>query len=186
MCLNRISNFETILGTITCLTDYDGTYLFSGCDDGTICIWKKGSWMCEKTLRAHTGGVVDVSVHPSGKLALSIGKDKAMKTWNLVKGRCGYVTNLKVVADAVRWSPEGSHYAVSLSNRVDVYSLQNAKVVYSIPFGKRVSCICFIDVSKAQANLKCLFSASFCTNLPQGCLDNSDNFVSVSAILIDG
>ncbi|ODN05240.1 p21-activated protein kinase-interacting protein 1-like [Orchesella cincta] len=134
-------------GTITCLTEHDGSYLFSGCEDGTICIWKKGSWLCEKTLKAHIGGVVDISVHPSGKLALSIGKDKAMKTWNLVKGRCGYVTNLKGVADAVKWSPEGDYYAVSISNRVDIYSLQTAKVVYSIPVGKRISCMTFLNDS---------------------------------------
>ena len=30
------------------------------------------------------GGVVDVSIHPSGKMALSIGKDKKLVTWNLV------------------------------------------------------------------------------------------------------
>lgn len=144
MLLFCLINFK---GTITCLTSYNGNYLFSGCDDGTICIWKKGSWLCEKTLKAHIGGVTDVSVHPSGKLALSIGKDKALKTWNLVKGRCGYVTNLKAVGDAVKWSPEGGYYAVSLCNRVDVYSLQSAKVVYSTEVGKRISCISFIDVS---------------------------------------
>jgi len=134
-------------GTIVCLAEHGGTYLFSGCEDGTICIWKKGSWLCEKTLKAHIGGVVDISVHPSGKLALSVGKDKALKTWNLVKGRCGYVTNLKAIADAVRWSPEGDYYAVSVSNRVDVYSVQTAKVVYSIPVGKRISCISFANDS---------------------------------------
>jgi len=108
---------------------------------------KKGSWLCEKTLKAHIGGVTDISVHPSGKLALSVGKDKALKTWNLVKGRCGYVTNLKAVADAVRWSPEGDYYVVSVANRVDIYSVQSAKVVYSIPVGKRISCITFADES---------------------------------------
>lgn len=150
---SKIEYNFTFLGTITCLTDFDGSHLFSGCEDGTICIWKKGSWLCEKTLKAHTGGVIDVSVHPSGKLALSVGKDKALKTWNLVKGRCGYVTNLKAVADAVRWSPDGDYYAVSVSNRVDVYSIQSAKVVYSIAVGKRISCLAFANVRPRQFNI---------------------------------
>ena len=30
-------------------------------------------------------GVVDVSIHPSGKMALSVGKDKKLVTWNLVR-----------------------------------------------------------------------------------------------------
>jgi len=34
-----------------------------------------------------------LAVHPSGKLALSVGKDKTLRTWNLVKGRPAYTTN---------------------------------------------------------------------------------------------
>ncbi|XP_035716341.1 p21-activated protein kinase-interacting protein 1-like isoform X2 [Folsomia candida] len=130
-------------GTITCITNFGSKYLFSGSTDGTICIWKCGSWICEKTLHAHVGGVLDVSIHPSGKLALSVGMDKTLKTWNLIKGRTGFVTNLHGVGDVVRWSPEGTYYAVGISNRLDVYNVETAKVVYSVPFGKRVSSLCF-------------------------------------------
>lgn len=52
-------------------------------------------FQCEKTLRGHKGPVLSVSVHPSGKLALSVGKDKTMYTWNLINGRKAYVTSLK-------------------------------------------------------------------------------------------
>jgi len=97
-------------------------------------------------LKAHEGGVIDISVHPSGKLALSVGKDRALKTWNLVKGRTGYVTNLKGVADSVKWSPSGDFYAVSIDSRVDIYGTSSAKVVYSIAFGKRASIIVFPNV----------------------------------------
>jgi len=134
-------------GTITCLTNFESQFLFSGSEDGTICIWKSGSWVCEKTLKAHQGGVLGIDVHPSGKLALSIGKDRALKTWNLIKGRTGFITNLKGVADAVRWSPKGTMYAVAIANRVDIYCIQTAKIVYSIPFGKRASSLVFPNES---------------------------------------
>ena len=52
-------------------------------------------------------GVTDVSIHPSGKLALSIGKDRKLVTWNLIKGRSAYVTNIKDMANFVKWSPTG-------------------------------------------------------------------------------
>lgn len=39
-------------------------------------------------------GVTFIAVHPSGKLALSLGKDLTLRTWNLVKGRPAYTTNL--------------------------------------------------------------------------------------------
>ena len=36
-----------------------------------------------------------LAVHPSGKLALSVSKDKSLRTWNLIKGRKAYITNIK-------------------------------------------------------------------------------------------
>lgn len=45
-------------------------------------------------LLGHRGGVIDFSVHPSGKVALSVGKDKSMKMWDLVKGKSAFKTRL--------------------------------------------------------------------------------------------
>lgn len=53
-------------------------------------------FQCEKTLFAHPGGVTCISVHPTGKLALSVGNDKKLCTWNLIKGRRAYVTHVGV------------------------------------------------------------------------------------------
>lgn len=142
-----ILEFYFFTGTINCLANFESSYMLSGSEDGSICIWRSGNWQCEKTLKGHQGGVIGIAVHPSGKMALSIGKDKALRTWNLVKGRCGYITNLKVVAEVIQWSPEGLFYAIGHSNRVDVYSVQSAQVVYSISFGKRITSVCFISVS---------------------------------------
>ena len=36
-----------------------------------------------------------VSVHPSGKLALTVGADKSLHTWNLITGRSAFITNIK-------------------------------------------------------------------------------------------
>lgn len=35
-----------------------------------------------------------VSVHPTGKLALTVGKDRSLRTWNLITGRSAFITNL--------------------------------------------------------------------------------------------
>jgi len=43
--------------------------------------------------------VYAISIHPSGKLALSVGKDKTMRTWNLITGKQAYVTNVKEGVD---------------------------------------------------------------------------------------
>jgi len=39
--------------------------------------------------------VYSVAIHPSGKLALSAGKDKTLRTWNLMTAKAAYVTNIK-------------------------------------------------------------------------------------------
>lgn len=42
--------------------------------------------MCVHILGGHKEGVHDVSIHPSGKCALSVSKDQTMRLWNLVEG----------------------------------------------------------------------------------------------------
>lgn len=37
-------------------------------------------------LSGHKEPITSVSIHPSGKLALSVSKDNTMKLWNLVQG----------------------------------------------------------------------------------------------------
>lgn len=39
-------------------------------------------------------GVISFDIHPSNKLALSLGQNKTLRTWNLVKGRPAYTSNL--------------------------------------------------------------------------------------------
>ena len=42
------------------------------------------------------------------------------------------MTNLHESAEFVRWSPDGTHYAVGLGRRVDVYSVASAAVVVKV------------------------------------------------------
>jgi protein MAK11 len=97
--------------------------MLSASEDGTICVWKCKTWECEKVLKAHRGAVTSISMHPSGKLALSVSKDKTIRTWNLLSGRCAYTTTLKNVADLVRWSPSGESYCVVSLKTVTIYQI---------------------------------------------------------------
>ncbi|XP_069945183.1 p21-activated protein kinase-interacting protein 1-like [Cherax quadricarinatus] len=146
---NLSSRFEvgTIMehkGTITDLVFHGSQYLFSTAEDGNICIFSRGKWECEKTLKAHVGGVTSFAVHPTGKLALSVGKDKSLRTWNLIKGRRAFITNLKTVADSVHWSPPGTHYLVVKGSCVDVYEVSLGQVVHSVDFKEKVTSLIFI------------------------------------------
>uniref|UniRef100_A0A8C7X6I3 Uncharacterized protein n=1 Tax=Oryzias sinensis TaxID=183150 RepID=A0A8C7X6I3_9TELE len=66
-------------GTITCLQFYGESHLLSGGEDGLMCVWSTKKWECLKSIKAHKGHVTSLSVHPSGKLALSVGTDKTLR-----------------------------------------------------------------------------------------------------------
>lgn len=131
-------------GTISCLEFYGSSHLLSGGEDGLICVWSTKKWECLKAFKAHKGQVTSLSVHPSGKLALSVGTDKTLRTWNLIEGRSAFIKNIKQNADIVLWSPAGDKYAVVVNNRVDIYTMESAKIIGTIEFPKRISSLKFL------------------------------------------
>lgn len=70
-----------------------------------------------------------------------------MKTWNLIKGRTAYVTNIKAVADSVKWSPDGTIWAVSINNIVNIYEVKSAGIIHTVDFKTRVNFVLFLNVS---------------------------------------
>lgn len=134
-------------GTITCLKFYGNRHLISGAEDGLICVWDAKKWECLKSIKAHKGHVTFLSIHPSGKLALSVGTDKTLRTWNLVEGRSAFIKNIKQNAHIVEWSPSGEKYVVVVLNKVDVYQLHTASISGTITNEKRVSSVTFLSDS---------------------------------------
>ncbi|XP_028283025.1 p21-activated protein kinase-interacting protein 1-like [Parambassis ranga] len=134
-------------GSITCLEFYGTAHLLSGGEDGLLCVWSTRKWECLKSIKAHKGQVTSLSVHPSGKLALSVGTDKTLRTWNLINGRSAFIKNIKQNAHIVRWSPDGDKYVVVVNDKVDIYDLETASVMGTITNPKRISSVKFLNNS---------------------------------------
>ncbi|XP_024921851.1 p21-activated protein kinase-interacting protein 1-like [Cynoglossus semilaevis] len=134
-------------GTISCLEFYGSSHLLSGGEDGLLCVWSTKKWECLKSIKAHQGHVTSLSVHPSGKLALSVGTDKTLRTWNLINGRSAFIKNIKQNALIVRWSPDGDKYVVVVDDKVDIYDLKTASVTGTLTNPKRISSIKFLNNS---------------------------------------
>jgi len=133
-------------GTVSALVTHGPTsHLVTASDDNSIGIVKMGSWQLEKSLYKHSAGITALAIHPSGKLAFSAGKDKKMITWNLVKARPAFISNIKGIAELLVVSPDGSRYAVGLHRRVDIYNMENAAVEYSIDLKSRPNCLVFLS-----------------------------------------
>jgi protein MAK11 len=122
--------------------------------DGTIGIIRCGNWQIEKHwLKPHKGlGVDTLAVHPTGKIAMTTGRDGVLRTWNLVKGRQAYATNLfprwKTDAkniSALKWSPNGNNYLLAANNRIDIYSVESAGIKEEFSFNSKVVCVEFLN-----------------------------------------
>ncbi|XP_074642593.1 p21-activated protein kinase-interacting protein 1-like [Tubulanus polymorphus] len=130
-------------GTINCIDFYKNRFMFSGSCDGTIGVWNTSNWECLKTLRGHQGSVHSVAVHPSGKLALSIGADKTLRTWNLMTCRKAFIKKLKKAANQLLWSPDGEKYIVGIENSIDIFQTATTEIEHTITCDSKIHRIVF-------------------------------------------
>ncbi|RKP08579.1 WD40-repeat-containing domain protein, partial [Thamnocephalis sphaerospora] len=109
--------------TITSMEFYGKTHMVSVADDGKLCIWRTKDWECLRELKGHTGAINCVSVHPSGRIALTVGADRTLRSWDLTVGGKLSATKLRQAADLIRWSPSGAQYAVLTGRKIDIYNV---------------------------------------------------------------
>lgn len=131
-------------GAITSIEFHLNRHMFTGSEDRTICVWDTRSWECVKKWTDHRGAITSLAIHPSGKLMLSTSTDKTVRTWNLIQGRCGFVTNLKEPANLVRWAPGGQHFLLGYDKRIDIYRIANCGIVHSIEPNELINCVMFL------------------------------------------
>ncbi|XP_014243147.1 p21-activated protein kinase-interacting protein 1-like [Cimex lectularius] len=127
----------------------DGTHLMSGSEDGAIAMVRVGNWILEKIwTKAHKGMAVhSISIHPSGKMALSVGADKTLRTWNLIKGRPAYTVNLAnkcLRPEIISWSFCGNYFALVNQNSLVIYDVSSAAVQTTITIKDRITCVEFL------------------------------------------
>ncbi|KRT84305.1 WD40 domain-containing protein, partial [Oryctes borbonicus] len=142
------------IGTVNCLQfTEDHTHLLSGGSDGILAITRVGNWQLEKFWeKAHKGApIIDIAVHSSSKLALTLGGDCTLRTWNLIKGRQAYVINLNSKSKdprslhTVKWAPDGVKFVLCGGLHTDVWSIETGGIVKAIEHKNKVSCCLFYN-----------------------------------------
>ena len=121
-------------GSITHLEFYQNTHLISSSDDGRINIFQIGGsnihknrkynaeWVSKCSLNDHyPHSIIMFSIHPSGKLLLTIDIKNNMKIWDLMRGKCIVTINMPKKAIHVKWSPDGQTFAVVRANKILIY-----------------------------------------------------------------
>ncbi|KDO20223.1 hypothetical protein SPRG_14469 [Saprolegnia parasitica CBS 223.65] len=130
-------------GAVTCLEYYGKSHVLSGSADNTICIWRTSDWNCVHILGGHKAPVNSIAVHPSGKLAFSVARDKTLRMWNLVKGRSAYIRRLDQEASEVFLSHDGNRYGLVMGRDVSLFGAANADLLAVLEHKKKVNTAAF-------------------------------------------
>ncbi|XP_018330976.1 p21-activated protein kinase-interacting protein 1-like [Agrilus planipennis] len=136
------------VSSVTCVKfTPDRSHIISGSADGTLAIVRVGNWQLEKLWeKAHKGAIVNIAIHSSGKLALTLGSDHTLQTWNLIKGRQAYVINLSNKSkdpsslEHIMWSPCGSKFLLGGGYYTEIWSIEKGGILKSIKHSFKVSC----------------------------------------------
>lgn len=143
--LKKRKLLQTFEGAFKCAVFVENSHLICGSEDTHIYIYelKKSEMILAKTLRGHKEPITSLSVHPSGKILLSLSKDNTMRTWNLIKGRVAFVTQVKPQAHLVEWSLDGSGFVIAANNEVYLYN-NSGELKHNIKSEKRINSVEFI------------------------------------------
>lgn len=139
-------------GGVNFLEFYEDNILMSASDDGTIYIWRVYDWQHVHILGGHKAAVIGFAIHPSGKLAISVGKDQTIRLWNLVQGRCSFTRKLKMMADAICWYPSGKYYLLTSGMSLQVFDTADNTCKFTITTKSRINQALFVRTSSDDSN----------------------------------
>ncbi|CAA7269264.1 unnamed protein product [Cyclocybe aegerita] len=133
-------------GSITHLLFPSRSHLLSASEDGSLCLFRARDWAVLRALKGHKGRINSVAVHPTGKVALSVGKDRTLRMWDLMRGKGVASTKLGKEGEIVRWSVDGSKFVVQSGSTMDVYAtnmdplhaITHPSRIHDVKFCKRV------------------------------------------------
>ncbi|KAJ4976695.1 hypothetical protein NE237_001801 [Protea cynaroides] len=112
--------------------------LLSGSEDGTVCIYDADPFVHLKTVRPHKRGVNDLTIHPSGRLALSVGRDSSLAMLNLVRGKRSFHCKLGKEATMIRYDSEGDRFFMVMEEKISLHESEDAKLVFEMESQKKV------------------------------------------------
>ncbi|KOB79491.1 p21-activated protein kinase-interacting protein 1-like protein, partial [Operophtera brumata] len=128
----------------TVLMNHDGTI-------NTVAFTHGGTHLLSQPVTA-------IAVHPSDKMALSIGGDKTLRTWNLIKGRPAFTINLAskgvLLPTEIRFSPGGDRFSLISQQTVDVWTISKAGVEKRMTCNSKPTSVQWIDDERLYVGLE--------------------------------
>jgi protein MAK11 len=117
--------------------------LLAACDDGALHLYDADGFVLLSTLRAfpRREAVEGLAVHPSGRVALAVGRAGALAMVNLVRGRRSFACRLERPASGVAYAQDaagGDRFVMPAEGKVTVHDSEDAKIIHEMDCGKRV------------------------------------------------
>lgn len=143
------------------------THALVGLTSGKIVLYKKRDWSVQHVLSGHDdGGVQCLAVHPTGRMALSGGRDGKIVLWDLMKGRLAFVYKIssskkikrKESVNHIVWSEDGNRYAFCYGSKITARDVASGEDLLDVEMPSRVNQLAFIGGAEG------LFLAAACDN----------------------
>ena len=117
--------------------------LLAACDDGALHLYDADGFALLATLRAFPRheAAEDLAVHPSGRVALVVGRSGALAMVNLVRGRRSFACRLERPASAVSYAEDkdgGDRFVMAAEEKVTVHDSEDARIIHEMDCSKRV------------------------------------------------
>lgn len=114
--------------------------LLSGGQDGKVLYYPYERWSKPRFFKGHTGSVHSVSLHPTGRIGLSVGRDSTLQLWK-TNGECVCSMELAKEAFLVKWIDDGERWIVATQTNFAIHSLQNG-LIQQWDYPSRLVCLC--------------------------------------------
>lgn len=108
--------------------------------EGSLSIYDADPFVHLKTVKVHKKAVNSLSVHPSGKLALTVGHDDCLALVNLVRGRRSFYCKLSKEASIVQFDETGEKFFMVIDDKISVHESEDAKLIFELDNKKKVLC----------------------------------------------
>lgn len=122
--------------------------LVSADKEGTVCIYDSDPFVLLKSVKVHRKGVNDLAIHPSGAVALTVGRDECLGMLNLLRGRRSFYCRMGKEASLVKYGVGGDKFFMAAEETVSVHESEDAKILCEFSAPKRILCAGPAEVGK--------------------------------------
>ena len=83
-----------------------------------------------------TGPVIDMALHPSGRMLLALYKGIGIKLWDLTEGKSVYGSKVQNTVFSLKWNNTGDLYALQSDTSISIYSIESDEPINTIELDK--------------------------------------------------